>query len=144
MRHHFEDSLNMNVLNWKINRRIRTLQKAEFLSKITSFFAAKIWIRKLYISNPKYFIYLLWPWRILVFKCFAKIMGGNYVFCCSNCISFNPTSNSNYLILVGVFHNSFSYNFQLITINTWRCYVAKQSHLILDPSCVSRCCIWFR
>ena len=27
------------------------------------------------------------------FKFFAKIMGGNYVFCCSSHISFNPTSH---------------------------------------------------
>ena len=32
-----------------------TLQKAEFFSK------TKIWMRKLYISNPKYFIYLSCP-----------------------------------------------------------------------------------
>ena len=27
------------------------------------------------------------------FKFFAKTMGGNYVFCCSSQISFNPTSH---------------------------------------------------
>ena len=29
------------------------------------------------------------------FKVFPKIIGGNYVFCCSSCISFNPTSQLN-------------------------------------------------
>ena len=29
------------------------------------------------------------------FKFFAKIMKGSYVFCCSSCISFNPTSHLN-------------------------------------------------
>ena len=27
------------------------------------------------------------------FKCFAKIMKGSFVFYCSSCISFNPTSH---------------------------------------------------
>ena len=35
------------------------------------------------------------------FKFFAKIMGGNYVFCCSSHISFNPTSHLN-LQVIGV------------------------------------------
>ena len=59
----------LKKLNWKIKRKINYIRscssrKAEFLSEIASFllrhhcviFAAKIRIRKLYISNSKYFI----------------------------------------------------------------------------------------
>ena len=46
MRHRFEDSLNMNILNQKINLKINSkmtwsLPKAEFLSKIASFLPPK-------------------------------------------------------------------------------------------------------
>ena len=46
MRQCFEDSLNMNILKWKINQKINYIrtwnsQKAEFLSQITSFLPLK-------------------------------------------------------------------------------------------------------
>ena len=46
MRLYFEDSLNVNILNWKMNEEINSIRtwssrKAEFLSKITSFFPPK-------------------------------------------------------------------------------------------------------
>ena len=100
MKHLFEDYRNMNILNWKINRKINSIKtwrswKAEFLIKNYVIFDAKIWMRKSRISNPKYFIYLSCSWRVLVLIFFSKIMGGNYVFSCSNHVSFNPTSHLN-------------------------------------------------
>ena len=46
MRHRFEDSCNMNILNWKLYRKINSIrtwssQKGEFLSKITLFLTLK-------------------------------------------------------------------------------------------------------
>ena len=46
MRHRFEDSCNMNVLNLKLYRKVNSIgtwssQKAEFLSEITSFLPQK-------------------------------------------------------------------------------------------------------
>ena len=46
MRHHFEDYLNINILNGEINQKINYIrtwssQNAEFLSKITSFLLLK-------------------------------------------------------------------------------------------------------
>ena len=45
MRHRFEDYLNINILNWKIKQinfmMTWSSQKAEFLSKITSFLPQK-------------------------------------------------------------------------------------------------------
>ena len=46
MRHYFEDSLNMNILNWKLNQKINSIRtwslwKEKHLSKITSFLPLK-------------------------------------------------------------------------------------------------------
>ena len=46
MRHRFEDSCNMNILNWKLYRKINSIRtwssrKVEFLSEITSFLPLK-------------------------------------------------------------------------------------------------------
>ena len=77
----------------KINSlRTWSLRKGRIFKWNCVIFVAKVWIRKLFISNPKNFIYLLWPCRVLILIFFAKITRGGYVFCCSSRISFNPTS----------------------------------------------------
>ena len=99
MRHRFEDSFNMNILNWKINQKNNTVrtwssQRAEFKQSYITF-AAKIWIRKLYISNSKYFIYLLYSWRVLVLI-FLLENGRNLLLLKSFVFQdFNPTCHLN-------------------------------------------------
>ena len=99
MRHRFEDSFNMNMLNWKINPKINSIRtwgsrKAESLSKITSFLKLKLeyanYIFPILIFNLPCMIL-----RSISFKFFAKIKRGNYVFCCSSRISFTPRSHLN-------------------------------------------------
>ena len=41
MKHCFEDSINMNILNGKLYRKNNSIMKAEVLSKITSFLPLK-------------------------------------------------------------------------------------------------------
>ena len=45
------------------------------------------------------------------------------------CVDCNNSNINNYLTLVGVFHNSFSYNFQLIALNMLRCYRARYNRV---------------
>ena len=84
MRHRFEDSLNVNIVNWKVKRKIDSIttwssRKAEFLSKIASFLSLKFECVNYIFPIPS----ISFPFKTLestVFKCFAKIMGRNYVF----------------------------------------------------------------
>ena len=48
------------------------------------------------------------------------------------------------VILVDVYCKSFSHNFQSVLASGLRCYNTKYSHSSIDPSCISRCYIWFR
>ena len=91
MRHSFEDSCSMNVLNWKLyqkNNSVRTssLGKVEFLSEVCHFCHQNLNMQV--ISNSKIFMYLLWLCRVLVFE--RKLC-----LYCSSCIIFNPTSHLN-------------------------------------------------
>ena len=71
MIHRFENSCHMNILTWKLYQKISSLKDLE-LAKGRIFkwdyviFSAKIWTRKSFISSSKSFIYLLWPFRVLV------------------------------------------------------------------------------
>ena len=53
-------------------------------------FAAKIWTRKLFSVYVPFMTL-----QSIGFEFFVKIMKGSCVFCCSSCISFNPTSHLN-------------------------------------------------
>ena len=62
------------------------LAKGRIFKKNYVIFAAKIWMRKLYFQSQVFhlpFIFL----NGTGFKFFARIMGENYVFCCSSHIS---------------------------------------------------------
>ena len=90
MRHHFEDSCNMNVLNWKLyqkNKFIRTWssRKVEFLSENTFEYVNHFQFKDFHV----HFMTL----QSAGFKFFAEIMRGSCVFCCSSCISFNTRSH---------------------------------------------------
>ena len=104
-RHRFEDSCNMNALNWKFFQKINSIRtwlkelaKGRIFKWNYVLFAAKIWIRQLFISNSKIFMYLLWPCRVLVLIFFAKTTRGSCVSCFSSVISFNPTSHLKWCI----------------------------------------------
>ena len=97
MRHRFEDSCNMSILSWKLYRKINSSRtwssrKEEFLSEITSLLSLNLNTQIIYFQFKDFHV----PFMTLLsiaFKFFAKIMRGGCVFCCSNCISFNPTSH---------------------------------------------------
>ena len=81
MRQCFEDSLNMNILNWKINQKINYIrtwnsQKAEFLSQITSFLPLKFECANHIFPIPSISFTFHVP-EEYSFYFFAKIMGGN-------------------------------------------------------------------
>ena len=88
IKHYLEDFLDMIILNWKINwkinsKRTSSSQKAEILSKITYF--------SYYFQSQVFHLPIMF--LSTGFNIFAKIMGGNYVYCCSSHISFNPLSH---------------------------------------------------
>ena len=123
MRHSFEDSLNMNIPNWKIHGKINSIMtwsswKVEFLSRIKSFMPLSLNAQIIYFQSQIFYL----PFMFLTstgFNFFAKIMGGNYVFCCSVHISFNPTSQIK-LKQFSVSRNSdleVFYKFQHLSIN---------------------------
>ena len=72
--------------------------KVEFLSEITSFLPLKLNTQIIYFQFKEFSIPFI-ALQSIGFKFFAKIMTGSCVFCCSNCISFNPTSHLNKLSL---------------------------------------------
>ena len=90
MRHCFEDSFNMIILNWKVNRKIDSLRtwsslKAEFLN-------TKIRIRKLIYFQFQVFYLPFMSLKSTGFKCLVKIIGRNYVFFLSfKLYGFNPS-----------------------------------------------------
>ena len=95
MRHRFADSCNMNMLNWKLYRkvnsvRIWSLRKVEFLSEITSFLPLKFECAN-YFQFKDFHVPSM-TLQSIAFKFFAKIIRGSCVFCCSSCINFNLTS----------------------------------------------------
>ena len=107
MRQRFEGSCNMNILNWKLYRKIDFIrtwssQKVEFLSEITSFLPLKLEdanylfpVQRLLCAfcDPAEYWFWFFP---------PKIMKGSCVFCCLSCISFNPTSHlKNFAKLTG-------------------------------------------
>ena len=68
MRHRFEDSFNMNILNWKLYGEINSVRtwssrKVDFCKWNYVIFAAKIWTRKSFMTLQR-----------VGFKCFAKII----------------------------------------------------------------------
>ena len=65
------------------------------------------------------------------FKCFAKIMGVNFVFCCSSRISFNPSSYFNVYIFIYLIFVKKTACTQLFRVN----YMENESEKnILHPS----------
>ena len=84
MRYCFEDSLNMNILNGKTNRRTNSIgtwssQKTEFLGRITSFLSPNL------NAQIVYFHFEVFHLPFMFLKCngfnfFAKIMEGSYAF----------------------------------------------------------------
>ena len=97
MRYRFENSCNMNILRWTLYRKINSIRtcssrKVEFLSKITSFLRLKFEYAN-YLFPFKDFYVVFMTLQSIGFKCFAKIMKGSCVFCCSSCVSFIPTSH---------------------------------------------------
>ena len=90
-----EDKLSENL---KLSQT-KIIEKVGFLiyfPKKTSLVREKFYLNFLLfvlIFSRHYFIYFSWPWRVLGYWFFAKIMKGSYVFCCSNHISFNSTSH---------------------------------------------------
>ena len=96
MRHRFEDSCNMNILNWKLYQKINSMRtcssrKVEFVSEITSFLPLKFEHGN-YLFPVQRFLCTFYNTAEYGFKFFAKIMKWSWIFCCSSCISFNPTS----------------------------------------------------
>ena len=64
MRHRFEDSCNMNILNWKLYQKINSIRtwssrKVKFLSEITSFLPH-------FISISKSFMYLFFVVQVVL------------------------------------------------------------------------------
>ena len=68
------------------------LAKGRFFSKITSFLLLKFEYRN-YIFPISVFHLPFMTLKSAGFKPFAKIMGGNSIFCYLSCINFNPTSH---------------------------------------------------
>ena len=96
-RHRFKDSCNMNILNWNLHQKINSirtwsLQKVEFLSEITLFLPLKFERTNYYFQFKDFYV----PFMTLQgigFKCFAKIITGSCIFCCSSCISTQRTTS---------------------------------------------------
>ena len=91
MRHRFEDSCNMNILNWKLYRKINTIRtwssrKVEFLSEIN------LNTQIIYFQFKEFYVPFM-TLQSIGFNFFAKIMKGSCVFGCSTLISFNSTSH---------------------------------------------------
>ena len=100
MRLGFEDSCNINILNWKLYQKsdfISTwsLQKVEFLGEIMSFLLLKFEYTNYLFPIERFRCAFLWGSWVLGLTFFAKIVTGSCVFCCSSCISFIPTSHFN-------------------------------------------------
>ena len=102
MRHRFEDSCNINILNWKLYRKINFIRswssrKVQFLSETSSFLPLKIEHAIIYFQFREFYVPFM-TLQSIGFKFFAKVIKGSCVFCCSSCISFNPTSHLNKLL----------------------------------------------
>ena len=48
------------------------------------------------VVTTSFVYWFIWPWQRIGFKSFAKILRRSCVFCCSDCIRFNPTSHLNH------------------------------------------------
>ena len=97
MRHPFEDSCNMNILNWKLYRKINSIRtwssrKVEFLREITSLLPLKFYVPFMTLQS-------------IGFKFYTKVKKGSCVFCCSSSISFNPNSHLKYCSLAWMIHS---------------------------------------
>ena len=98
MRHRFEDSCSMNVLNWNLYQEINSIRtwslwRVDFLSEITSFLPLNF--EQISSFQFKDFYVPFMNLQSIGFTFFAKIMKGSWVFCCSSSISFNPPSHVN-------------------------------------------------
>ena len=91
----------MNILNWKINQEIntiRTLAHERWSSsvKLHHFCYQNLNAQTIYFKCQVFHLAFMFL-KSTGFNFFAKTMRGNYVFCCSSYISFNPTSHLNYM-----------------------------------------------
>ena len=97
MRHRFEDSSNMNLVNQKFSQKINSIrtwssQKEEILCEIMSFVPLKFEYGNYYFQFRNFYIPFM-NLQSIGFKLFAKIMKGNCVFYSPSCISFNPKTH---------------------------------------------------
>ena len=69
------------------------LAKGRIFKRDCVIFAAKTWARKFFNFQFTEFYVFFMTLQSIGFKFFAKIMKGSCVFCCSSCVSFNPTSH---------------------------------------------------
>ena len=71
-RHHFKGSFNINILNWKVNRKINSVRtwssrKAEYLNKITLFLPLKFDYANYLFPIPSISFLCFWKVLLLIF-----------------------------------------------------------------------------
>ena len=91
----------MNILNWKINQEINTIrtlahERRSSSVKLHHFCYQNLNAQTIYFKCQVFHLAFMFL-KSTGFNFFAKTMRGNYVFCCSSYISFNPTSHLNYM-----------------------------------------------